>query len=149
MSKITEFKDWPKGLEVSYHDWVIRASKTEIMEKLGFKPSYNKSGYKSHYQWKCSLDNGRYYFTIYDMSYGRKLGKDEVTEYHIGFDDNFDSIHGFFPEKIEARDMLIALEEAGLKIDHSETWKWFHENGVVEYIERMVKNNLIKNGKIS
>ena len=113
MCRITEFKDWPKGLEVSYHDWVIRDSKTEIMGKLGFKPSYNRSGYKSHYQWKCSLDNGRYYFTIYDMSYGRKL------------------------------------EEAGLKIDHSETWKWFHENGVVEYIERMVKNNLIKNGKIS
>lgn len=149
MSRITEFKDWPKGLEVSYHDWVVRASKTEIMNKLGFKPKYNRSGYKYHYQWNCSLDNGRYYFTIYDMSYGHKLGKDEVTEYHIGFNDNFDSIHVFFPEKIEACDMLIALEGAGLKIDHSETWKLFHENGVFEDIERMVKNDLIKNGKIS
>lgn len=151
MSKITEFKDWPKGLEVSYHDWVIKASKTEIMKKLGFKPSYNRSGYKSHYQWKCSLDNGRYYFTIYDMSYGRKLGKDEVTEYHIGFDDNFDSINIFFPEKIEACDMLIALEEAGLKIDHADSWKLFHENGVFKDLARMVTNNFIKtrDGKIS
>ncbi len=149
MSRITEFKDWPKGLEVSYHDWVIKASKTEIMEKLGFKPSYNRSGYKSHYQWKCSLDNGRYYFTIYDMSYGRKLGKDKVTEYHIGFDDNFDSIHIFFPEKIEACDMLIALEGAGLQIDHSSIWKEFYENGIFEDIERMIKNDLIKNGKVS
>ena len=149
MSRITEFKDWPKGLEVSYHDWVIRASKTEIMKKLGFKPSYNRSGYKYHYQWNCSLDNGRYYFTIYDMSYGRKLGKDEVTEYHIGFDDNFDSIHIFFPEKIEACDMLIALIEAGLQIDHSDTWKLFHENGVFKDLARMVTNNFIKSGKIS
>ena len=149
MSKITEFKDWPKGLEVSYHDWVVKASKTEIMKKLGFKPSYNRSGYKSHYLWKCSLDNGRYYFTIYDMSYGRKLGKEEVTEYHIGFDDNFDSIHIFFPEKVEACDMLTALEEVGLQIDHSDTWKIFHENGVFKDIERMIKNDLIKNGKIS
>lgn len=149
MGRITEFKDWPKGLEVSYHDWVIKASKTEIMEKLGFKPSYNRSGYKSHYQWNCSLDNGRYYFIIYDMSYGRKLGKDEVTEYHIGFNDNFDSIHIFFPEKVEACDMLIALEEAGLKIDHASDWKLFHENGVFEDLARMVTNNFIKNGKIS
>ena len=29
---ITEVKEWPKGLEVSYHDWVVRASKNEIIE---------------------------------------------------------------------------------------------------------------------
>ena len=142
-NKITEFKEWPKGLETSYHDWIVRASKTEIMEKLGFKPKYNPSGDKWTYQWNCNLNDGQYYFTIYDMSYGRKLGKDEVTEYHIGFDDNFDSIHIFFPENPNACDMLTALEEYGLKIDHSDIWKKFHDTGIFDDIQRMIAKNLI------
>lgn len=142
-NKITEFKEWPKGLETSYHDWIVRASKTEIANKLGFKPKYNRSGDKCTYQWNCCLNDGEYYFTLYDMSYGRKLGKDEVTEYHIGFDDNFDSIHNFLPGKIEACNMLEALEEVGLQIDHSENWKKWHEEGVFEDIEKMIRKNLL------
>lgn len=137
--KITQFEEWPKGLETSYHDWIIRASKTEIMKKLGFKPKYNRSGDKWTYQWNCCLDDGKYYFIIYDMSYGRKLGKDEVTEYHIGFNDDFNSIRNFFPEKIEAIDMLLALVERELEIDHSDSWKLFHEEGIFDDIERIVK----------
>lgn len=140
--KITEFKEWPKGLEVSYHDWVINASKTEIMNKLGFKPKYNPTGDKCTYTWKCCLNDGKYYFTIYDMSYGRKLKKDDVIEYHIGFDDNYDDIRNFFPNKIEALNMISALLERGFDIDHSKTWKRFHENGVFEDIERLIKYNL-------
>ena len=41
---ITEFKEWPKGLEVSYHDWVIKTSKEDIVKKLGFKPIYKRTG---------------------------------------------------------------------------------------------------------
>lgn len=147
-NNITEFKEWPKGLETSYHDWIVKASKTEIMNKLGFKPKYNSSGDKWTYQWNCNLNDGQYYFIIYDMSYGRKLGKDEVIEYHIGFNDKYDDIHNFFPENTNACDMLIALEEYGLKIDHSDIWKKFHSEGVFEDIERMIKNNLIKDIQI-
>ena len=127
---ITEFKEWPKGLETSYHDWVIKASKTEIEKKLGIKPHFNRSRYKSTYTWKLNLDNGKYFFIIYDMSYGRFLGKDEVTEYHIGFDDTYDDIHTFFPVKSEACEMLEALIERELKVDHSELWKKFHDNSI-------------------
>lgn len=142
--KITEFKEWPKGLEVSYHDWVINASKTEIMNKLGFKPKYNRSGYKWTYQWNCSLNDGEYYFTIYDMSYGRKLKKDEVTEYHIGFDDTYNDIRNFFPNNIHALNMISALLERGFDIDHSDIWKRYHENGIFEDIERLIKKNMDK-----
>ena len=41
---ITEFTEWPKGLEVSYHDWVIKTSKEDIVKKLGFKPIYKRTG---------------------------------------------------------------------------------------------------------
>lgn len=140
---ITEFKEWPEGLEVSYHDWVIRASKEEITQKLGFKPKYNRSGDKWTYQWNCNLDNGRFFFIIYDMSYGRHLGPNEVTEYHLGFNARYNEIKEFFPNTIEACDMLLALNERDLMPDHSEIWKRFHEEGVFEDIERMVKNSLI------
>ena len=139
---ITEVKEWPKGQEVSYHDWVIRASKEEIAKKLGFKPKYNRSGDKCTYLWKCNLDNGKFFFTIYDMSYGRHLGPNEVTEYHIGFDAKYNEIREFFPNTIEACDMLIALTDIGLQPDHSETWKRFHEDGVFEDIQRIIKEKV-------
>lgn len=145
--KITEFKEWPKGLETSYHDLVIKASKTEIMEKLGFKPRYNPSGDKWTYEWRCCLNDGEYYFIIYDMSYGRKLKKDAVIEYHIGFDDTYDEIHNFYPEKREAINMLLALVERDLDVDHSDLWKKWHDNGVFDDIERMVRNGIIKDGQ--
>ena len=62
---ITEFKEWSKGLEVSYHDWEVRASKNEIIKKLGFGPTTEgKDGQKFHHQWNCKLNNGEYFFTI-------------------------------------------------------------------------------------
>lgn len=140
---ITEFKEWPKGLAVSYHDWIVLGSKTEIMEKLGFKPKYTPSSdYKCTYQWNCNLDNGRYYFTIYDMSYGRRIGKDQVEEYHIGFDCSYDDIHNFFPNKLEALDMLEALNEMGLKVKHSDIWEKWHKEGIFGEIEDIIKKNM-------
>ena len=140
---VTEFKEWPKGLEVSYHDWIVLGSKTEIMKKLGFKPRYTPSAeYKITYQWKCNLDNGRYYFTIYDMSYGRRIGKDQVEEYHIGFDCSYDDIHEFWPNKLEALDMLEALNELGLNVKHSDIWERWHKEGIFEEIENAVKKNM-------
>ena len=38
--------------------------------------------------------------------------------------------------------MLEALEEVGLQIDHSEIWKKWHEEGVFEDIEKMIRKNL-------
>ena len=140
---ITEYKEWPKGKEVSYHDYIVRASKEEIVKKLGIKPKYNPTRDKCAYTWKLNLDNGKYFFTLYDMSYGRFLGKDEVTEFHIGFDDNFDSIHNFYPSKLEALEMIEALEERGLEVDHDSLWKKFHSSGIFEDIERFVKDNPI------
>lgn len=139
---ITEFKEWPKGLEVSYHDWVIKASKEEIAKKIGFKPKYHRGGPKCTYTWRCSLDNGRYFFTIYDMSYGRRLGKNDVIEYHIGFDCNYDDIHEFWPNKLEALDMLEALDEIGLTPCHSDLWTKFHATGAIKKIEELIRKNL-------
>lgn len=141
---ITEFKDWPKGLEVSYHDWIVRDSKEGIMKKLGFKPKYNPTGDKCTYTFKCCLNDGECYFTIYDMSYGRKLGKNTITEYHIGFAETYDDIHNFFPNKISSLNMLEALAQYGFDIDHSSIWKKWHENGVFDDIERIVRNRLLE-----
>ena len=142
---ITEFKEWPKGLEVSYHDWIVLGSKTEIMKKLGFKPVYKRTG-KCKYSWKCNLDDGKYYFTIYDMSYDNKLGKDDITEYHIGFDCNYDDINDFWPNTLEALDMLEALNERGLVCKHSDTWEMIHKSGLLAEIEAEITKNL-KNGR--
>lgn len=140
---ITEFKEWPKGLAVSYHDWVIKASKEEIAKKLGFKPVYKRTG-KCRYTWKCSLDSGKYYFTIYDMSYDHKLGKNDVIEYHIGFDCTYDDIHEFWPNKLEALDMLGTLNEMGLTPRHSDIWTKFHATGALKKIEELIRKNIDK-----
>ena len=144
---ITEFKEWPKGFVTSYHDWIVLASKTEITEKLGFKPTkYNRSGDKWTYQWNCLLNDGEYRFILYDMSYGRKIGKDQVVEYHIGFDCSYDDIHEFWPNKKEALDMLEALRELGLNVKHSDTWERWHKEGVFEEIEKTIRKNLNNGG---
>ena len=80
---ITEFKEWPKGLEVSYHDWVVRASKNEIIEKLGFGPTKIYEDRDYNYQWNCLLDGGKYYFTIYDMSYGETITDDDEFDRYL------------------------------------------------------------------
>ena len=140
---ITEFKEWPKGLEVSYHDWVVKASKNEITEKLGFGPTKIYEDEDWTYQWNCLLDGGKYYFTIYDMSYGETPTDDEVIEWHIGFKDKYDDIHHFFPDSIEGIDMIESLGERGFDVDHSETWKDFHNDGILDQIEGYIKQQMI------
>lgn len=140
---ITEFKEWPKGLEVSYHDWVVRASKNEIIKKLGFGPTKIYEDRDCNYQWNCLLDEGKYYFTIYDMSYGETITDDEVIEFHIGFNDKYDDIHHFFPDSTESLDMIESLGERGFDIDHSETWKHFHNDGILDQIEDYIKQQMI------
>ena len=138
---ITEFKEWPKGLEVSYHDWVIKATKNEIAECLGFEPIQNRTG-KCRYTWKCNLDNGGYYFTVYDMSYDEPIKEDEEVEYHIGFNCRYDDIHEFWPNTIESLDMLEALDEVGLTPRHSDIWTQFHTDGTLQKIEEAIRGNL-------
>lgn len=141
---ITEFKEWPKGLELCYHDWVVKASKNEITEKLGFGPTKEgKDGQKFHYQWNCNLNNGEYFFTLYDMDGDYELGEDDVTEFHIGFKEHYDDIHNFFPNTLEALNMIEALGERDFDIDHSETWKCFHNDGVLDQIESYIKQKMI------
>jgi hypothetical protein len=77
------------------------------------------------------------------MSYDHKLGKNDVTEYHIGFDCNYDDIHEFYPNTIEALDMLDALGERDFDVDHSKTWKLFHSEGIFQDVENYVKQQLM------
>lgn len=139
---ITEFKEWQPGLEVSYHDWVVKASKNEITNKLGFGPTKVYEGKDCTYQWNCLL-NDKYHFTLYDMSYGETPGDDDVIEYHIGFKDKYDDIHQFFPDSIDALDMIEALGERDFDIDHSDTWKAFHIDGTLDKIESFIKQQMI------
>lgn len=145
---ITEFKIWPKGLETSYHDWVIGTSKRVLTEKLGFGPTkYGTADQNFNYQWNCNLDDGRYFFTIYDMSYDETIGDDDIVEYHIGFNCNYDDIHDFWPNTMEALDMLEALDDIGLTPRHSETWMLFHSDGTLRKIEQAIRGNSYGNNK--
>lgn len=121
-------------LETSYHDLVIRASKKEIMEKLGIKPIYYRSG-KTKYDWYLILDD-KFPFTIYDYKQDGRLKADEVIEYHIGWKPEFwingeftnkelDNKTGF-PKRLEPCEMIVAFEERGLDVDQSDTWKSFY-----------------------
>jgi len=120
--------------ETSFHNLVIRASKKEIMEKLGIKPIYHRSG-KTKYDWFLILDD-KFPFTIYDYKENGCLRADEVIEYHIGWKSEFwingnfsnqelDNKTGF-PKRLEPCEMIIALEERGLTVDQSDSWKRFH-----------------------
>ena len=120
-------------LETSYHDLVIRASKNEIVEKLGIKPIYNRKG-KTKYDWYLMLDN-KFPFTIYDYKEDGRLKADEVIEYHIGWkpayfingefsNQELDNRTGF-PKRLEPCEMIVALEERGLTVDQSDSWKSF------------------------
>ena len=82
------------------------------------------------------------YFTIYDMSYGRRIGKDQVEEYHIGFDCSYDDIHDWYPKSKEALDMIQSLTERGLMVKHFSPWEEWHKNGVFKEIEDMIKKNM-------
>ena len=82
------------------------------------------------------------------MSHGRRICKDQVEEYHIGFDCSYDDIHDFYPNKLEALDMLETLNELGLNVKHSSLWEEWHENGVFKEIEDMIKKNMDKGLKL-
>lgn len=121
-------------LETSYHDLVIRASKNEIVEKLGIKPIYNRKG-KTRYDWYLILDD-KFPFTIYDYKEDAHLKADEVIEYHVGWKPEFwingefsnqelDTKTGF-PKRLEPCEMIVALEERGLTVDQSDSWKRYY-----------------------
>ena len=125
--------DIEKTFETSFHDLIIRASKNEIVEKIGIKPIYNRSG-KTHYDWPLILDD-KFVFTIYDYEEGI-LKADDVIEYHIGWKPEF-FINGEFtnqeldpktgfPKRIEVCEMIVALEERGLEVDQAASWKDFY-----------------------
>ena len=118
-------------LGTSYHDLVILASKNEIEEKLGIKPIYNRKG-KSKYDWYLIL-NDKFPFTIYDYKEDSHLKPDDVIEYHIGWkqeffingefsDEELDNKTGF-PKRFEPCEIIVALEERDLTVDHSDSWK--------------------------
>jgi hypothetical protein len=120
-------------IETSYHDLVIRASKNEIVKKLGIKPIYNRKG-KTKYDWYLILDD-KFPFTIYDYKEGR-LKANDVIEYHIGWKPEFwingefsnqelDNKTGF-PKRLEPCEMIVALEYRGLTVDQSDSWKRFY-----------------------
>lgn len=121
-------------LETSYHDLVIRASKNEIVEKLSIKPIYNRKG-KTKYDWYLILDD-KFPFTIYDYKEDGRLKADEVIEYHIGWkaaswingefsNQELDNKTGF-PKRLELCELIVALEERGLTVDQSDSWKRFY-----------------------
>lgn len=140
---ITEFKEWPNGLKLCYHNWVVNASKNEITEKLGFGPTKIYEDSDCTYQWNCLLDGGEYYFTLYDMGCGRTPADDEVIEWHIGFSDKYDDLHHFFPDSNEALSMIDSLRERGFDVDHSDAWKYLHSDGILEQIEGFIKQRMI------
>ena len=120
--------------ETSFHDLVIRASKNEIVKKLGIKPICHRSG-KTKYDWNLILDD-KFPFTIYNYKRSGHLKPDEVIEYHIGWKQEFfidgefsnqelDNKTGF-PKRLEPCEMIVALEERGLTVDQSDSWKMFY-----------------------
>lgn len=121
-------------IETSYHDLVIRASKNEIVKKLGIKPIYNRKG-KTKYDWYLILDD-KFPFTIYDYKEEGRLKANDVIEYHIGWKPEFwingefsnqelDNKTGF-PKRLEPCEMIVALEYRGLTVDQSDSWKRFY-----------------------
>lgn len=137
----------------SYNDWIVRGSKTQIQKILKIKPRYVKTaGSKCTYMWHLILDD-KYPFCIYDMSYGYKLGKDEVIEYHIGWKTEYDNRlnrfpndeKGKFPETLHGCLIIEALEELGLDVDHSEMW--YRYTGE-KYFNVKNKEELLKDEKI-
>lgn len=129
--------DWKDIAETSYHDLVVRASKVQIEKAIGIKPIYHKERGKTKYDWYLMLDDNmhKFPFTIYDMSRGERLGKDDVIEYHIGwkpkmfYDGQFSNQeldNNGFPKNIDVCYVIEALEERGLEFDQSDSWKSFY-----------------------
>lgn len=124
----------------SFHDLIVRASKNEIVEKLGVNPKDNYPS-KTNYNWALIL-NDTFVFTIYDYKEERRIKVDDIIEFHIGWKQLFfingdtsqneiDDKTGF-PTQLEACEMIEALEERGLTVDHSSSWKVFHENSIFD-----------------
>jgi len=125
--------DPDKTFETSFHDLIIRASKNEIVKKLGIKPFCSHEG-KTHYDWSLILDD-KFIFTIYDYKEG-KIKPNDVIEYHIGWkpewfingefsNQELDPKTGF-PKRLEVCELIVALEERDLEVDQSDSWKRFY-----------------------
>ena len=146
---------WKEVQETSYHDLVVRASKTQIEKALGFKPIYHRERSKTKYDWYLML-NDKFPFTIYDMSRGYKLGKDDIIEYHIGWKPQYYYNGEFsnqelddkgFPKQLDVCYVIEALEERGLEVDQSDSWKSFYGPG--GYFNKENKNGFYnKNNSI-
>ena len=68
----------------SWHDNVVRASVNELTKVLG-EPSVvqNDGRDKTNYEWWMQTSNGDV-FTVYDWKEYRRIGTDEVIEWHVG-----------------------------------------------------------------
>jgi hypothetical protein len=66
----------------SFHDSIIRASINQLNDCLWQGTFYGFDD-KVSWEWECELENGKV-FTIYDWKEYRKLGKDELVNWHIG-----------------------------------------------------------------
>ncbi len=103
-------------INTSFHDFVIRASKSEILEILGIKPEFYRSG-ETHYDWSLLVD-GKYPCTIYDRDKSCKfLKKAEVTDFHIGWEGYYmNEVDENLPESENGKAIIEALREAGLRV---------------------------------
>ena len=118
--KKTDFKNI---IGTSYHSWIIRGSKKEITDKIGIEPYYWDNG-DTYYNWNLLLDD-KFSFSIYDTSDGDFLSEDDVIEFHLGWkSDYYDE--GKFPETLEVLELIEALEERDLNVDHSNIWYSFY-----------------------
>ena len=120
--------------DTSFHQWVIKSSKTQIMKALGIKPEYSASG-DTHYDWVIMLDE-KFPFTIYDMSNGERLGKDQVIEFHVGyyvnyFDENGNYLNGHSYDP-PCKEVMEFLEDIGIPCVKSD---------FLEAIEKRKENN--------
>ena len=120
--------------DTSFHQWVIKASKTQIMKALGIKPEYSAGG-DTHYDWSLVLDE-KFPFCIYDMSNGERLGKDQVIEFHVAYYVNYFDANGNYETghsyDSPCNEVLEFMAEIGIPCVKS---------NFLETIEKRKKNN--------
>lgn len=76
----------------SFQGVVINTSVSTLIKVLG-EPQYviNDGEDKVNYMWDCENSEGKY-FSIYDWKEGRPIGSDEIIEFHIGSESNYNSM---------------------------------------------------------
>lgn len=129
-NRITILEEHNKVYGSSYHSWVIKGTKNEIIRKLGIKPEnlLKKKGTdgKTKYEWVLLFDN-KFPFTIYDMSGDEcePVGPNEYYEYHLGWTPaswNHNDSSFRVPDTEDAWELIQYLREIGLNADHSKSW---------------------------